>query len=146
MSNRGNHMEAKHQVNQYSSVAAPRRYVYVINLANGTTPFIHFFDRNEYRSNFYRITASPVVVTHGHYRPTKEEFGRLNAEMQDYVLNGAMLCEPFDVALTRQMPNDPVEIGWDYEQVQAWNLATYGKRLAPMEGRIRWPSMEGRMR
>jgi hypothetical protein len=135
-------MEAIGAVNRYAVYKRSGRlgetpvanFVLVINLANGTTPFMHVFNGQEYASEMYNLQGCRLVtVTHAHYRPTKSEYEYLDKEMQDFVLSGAMLCEPLPVAVSRQIPNDPVKTTWEYEQFQDWCLETYGRRLGKLQ-------------
>ena len=145
-------MEAKGAINQYMPHATgrlrpnprgpgmyleraaqpPGKPVFTINLAAGTTPFVRHFDGREYASQFYRLTAVPVV-THANYRPTREEFDALDEWSQDHVLNGGLLCAPLDEAIRKQLPGDRRGPETEYEQFQAWCLEYYGRRRPPLE-------------
>lgn len=130
-------MENIGQVNCYSPYpsgpATKRRFV--VNLSNGTTPFIHVWDGEEYSSSCYSLKGiGPALkITRAHYRPCKNEFDALSVEMQDHVLNGGLLDKPIGEA--RPLPDDPVMSDWDYERFQEFALSVYGRRLGPVEMR-----------
>ena len=133
-------MEARGAVNQYMPYyrkqmadGSPAGPVFTVNLAAGVTPFVRHFNGIEYTSQCYRITAQPITVTHGNYRPGPERFKTLDEFAQDHVLNGGLLCEELAVAQNRQIPNDPVEHTWESEQFQAWCLEIYGRRRQTLE-------------
>lgn len=124
-------MEQRGAVNEYRPYKAAGEPIFVINLSSGVTPFIHFFNGAEYCSGCYRLTRpQSVTVAAAHYRPTKEEFDRLKKDLQDYVLNGGLLCEPLEQA--RPLAGDPVGADWDYERFQEWCKNYYGRRLPKM--------------
>lgn len=131
-------MEALGAVNAYRRADLPTATRLTINLAVGVTPFIHVWDGHEYASNFYALPprTGKVTVRYGHYRPAREEFGRLERALQDHVLNGGLLCAELHEA--RQLPADPVRRDWDYENLQAWCLGYYGRRLPPLEPADDW--------
>lgn len=106
--------------------------VYTINLANGVTPFIAFFAGKEFVSRMYRLHGcTGISVRQAWYRPTQPEFHSLNESAQAHVLNAGLLCAPLVLAVTRQLPDDPVMHEWDYERFQEWCLTAYGRRLRP---------------
>lgn len=123
----------------------------VINLSNGVTPMFHVFgdltdpeDRAEYSSNMYRIPktltlkalahqqpkhAIDVLVTHCHYRPTRDEFSKLDKATQEHVLNGGLLIGVLGECVP--LPNDPVTVDMEAEPYFAWAEQYYG-RTPPM--------------
>lgn len=123
-------MEKVGAVNRYTPYKAQGPAVWTINLANGTTPFMHFFDGREFSSSCYRIGSfnrPSLVITHAHYRPTREEFDKLDQDVKRHVLNGGLLCVEIEKA--KQLPDDPVQVDWQYEQFQIWCAGYYGCRL-----------------
>lgn len=126
-------MEKRGQINAYQPYKWQGKPVFTINLADGVTPFMNFWDGKEYSSSCYRL-AGPVAVTvtHGSYRPHRQHFVSVDASMQDHVLNGGLLCDPLALAVDRQLLNDDVDASWDYERFQAWCLEHYGKRRGPI--------------
>jgi hypothetical protein len=126
-------MEAIGKVNAYEPVKFGRKEVYIINLSTGVTPFVRFFDGEEYRSLFYRLRKPVLVtVTHAAYRPTRAEFDTLAPEMQKHVLNGGLCLS--ELAKAKPLPDDPTTPEIKYETLQAWCLTIYGQRLGPVPG------------
>ena len=137
-------MEKRGAINRYVPYNKTDRMrlpcVYIINLAHGVTPFIHMFDpadlgrkelttRIEYCSDLYRLDVKGnILVTHGHYRPGREEFDKLEISMQEHVLNGGLLCAKLETAIINQLPGDK-DIGDDFQKFQVFCLMTYGKTL-----------------
>lgn len=124
-------MEKRGQINAYEPW---KRYgekeVYTINLADGVTSFIHFFEGKEFASIMYRLRRPVLVtVTRGWYRPSPEEFSILIPDVREHVLNAGLLCADLATAIGRQMKNDPVLSEWDYETFQEWCAQVYGARL-----------------
>lgn len=137
-------MEGIGQVNRYSPrlntdqqkrrVAIPPPFA-VINLCNGTTPFVHFqpWGRSkevyEYHSCFYRLLPGPLKldVEYGHYRPSVEVFTTLTTEEQEFVLEGALLMAPLREAINKQLAGDQVQPEWDYTRYRQYMVATYGR-------------------
>jgi hypothetical protein len=102
---------------------------FVINLANGTTPFMLVLDKVEYASACYNLTGRlgvAVTVKYAHYRPTREEFEKLDINMQSHVLLGGLLFG--EIGKVVQLPNDPVDATWDFEMCQQFFFKTYGRR------------------
>ena len=136
-------MEARGAINRYVPYRKTDRLqfpsVYTINLAHGVTPFIRFFESGdkssgkiEYCSDIYRLRVSgnvTITVTHGHYRPKKEEFDKLEASMQDHILNGGLLVAKLEVAIINQLPGnvDISDVNIGYKAFQAFCQAIYGK-------------------
>ncbi len=120
-------MERIGQVNTYEN--ATHKPIEIINLANGTTPFIHVFEGVEYMSSFYRVRGKTVTVTQGHYRPKKDEFDLMKPDEQEHILNAGLWVGPLYSACWHQLVDDPVQPGWDFEKFQEWALGYYGKRL-----------------
>lgn len=130
----GKPMELKGMINQYipylgkasKTVSVKGKSIFTINLANGVTPFIIFFDEVEYASNLYQLTEKPIV-SFAWYRPMRVEFDTLSKEMQDHILNGGLLINKLN--LTQQLLVDPVEPDWEFDEFQTWCKEYYGRRL-----------------
>lgn len=137
-------MEAIGQVNRYTPrlttdqqkrrVAIPPPF-FVLNLCNGTTPFVHFqpWGRSrevyEYHSCFYRLLppAMKLDVTYGHYRPSVEVFNTLTVEEQEFILEGALLMAPLSQAIDRQLAGDQVRPEWEHARYRQYMVDTYGR-------------------
>lgn len=132
-------MESRGRVNCYSTykplVGSLHRNFFTVNLANGVTPFMKVFGGVECASSCYRLLGgtSEILVEFAWYRPSREEFEKLDDGVQDHVLNGGLLCDTLEVAVSRQMRDDVVEVATDYERFQAFCLERYGKRRGPLE-------------
>lgn len=125
-------MEGRGQINCYRDAKTYGQYVYTINLAAGTTPFIKFFDGNEYRSCCYVLPAvhfKNLTIGYGWYRPTKEGFDKLRDDSKDHVLHGGLLESPLADAIDRQLPGDTVTDSMPWEQLQAFFLKVYGVKV-----------------
>ena len=123
-------MEALGRVNCYRTVDLKQSRLF-INMSCGVTPFIHFIDGVEYRSEFYRNTLTSIKVEFAHYRPQLSEFMLLSPSVQEHVLNGGLINAPLGDAVP--LRPDPVEENWEYERFQEWCLSYYGRRLGRLE-------------
>jgi len=150
-------MEKRGAINRYVPYHRTDRVryqpVFTINLAHGTTPFLHFFempgqskDRGmvECASDCYKLQITgKVEVTYGHYRPKREEFDKLEPSMQDHVLNGGLLIAKLEVAIINQLEPEKdigdVDIG--FHRFQAFCQFQYGKMKKPEPWMV--PSEEG---
>lgn len=86
-------MEARGAINQYFCKDCGYS-IYTINLNCGVTGFSSICPRckkyNSY-SCFYQLRDREIIVTYGMYRPTKEEYDKLDKNSQSHVLNGGLL-------------------------------------------------------
>lgn len=124
-----------------------RRYITCVNLAAGTTPFMHVVQHTikhtdtidvnlklEYSSCMYKMPADirlsmglsqskrpDLVLTHCHYRPGIEEFKNLPVETKKHVLLGGLLFGKFGECANL---NDPISDDWQPLLALGW-LATY---------------------
>lgn len=128
-------MEAFGKVNQYVTRGpdGPTHLFFTINLATGVTPFCCHFNTNEDKwveatSCFYQLTVKRVEVSHGFYRPKREEFDAAGPETKKHVLMGGLLMAPLYEALQKNDPSPvpSVTVGWS-----AW--AAYVKLLYGVE-------------
>lgn len=124
-------MEKRGQINTYEPWKRfGEKEVYTINLTDGVTPFMAFFNGKEFNSLMYRLRKPVLVtVTHAWYRPGLTEFSALTSDVKNHVLNAGLLCAELSEAVTRQIQSDPVRFDWDYKRFQAWCLEVYLQRL-----------------
>ncbi len=102
-------MERIGQINRYVCSDCKHSDL-TINLNSGTTPFAVLCRKcnGHAQSSMYRVqTNVSNAVTMAFYRPTPQEFQKLEIEGQQWVRSGCLLLAPLSQALSVAIPEDP---------------------------------------
>lgn len=123
-------MEAKGQVNYYKCRHCNYGF-YTLNLNTGVTGFATICPsckRCDAFSNFYKINQNVVNISYFNYRPTRDQFEKLESASQSHVLNGGLLMVEFDKLEKFLKDNIPINV--TMEKWDQFALKVYGKQLS----------------
>lgn len=121
-------MEQIGQVNLYVCHNPKCKMIHTtINLNSGVTPFMITCRKCgvSAQSSFYRVKYGAVTCNFAWYRPTLEEFKRMDADMQEHVLGSGLVLGELSQVISLSEPSEVTE-ALSRNDTNVWLSYIYG--------------------